>query len=548
MSRPGLIPVAVLSVASTLGALTATGASLLRGGAAPPPVTRPVTRALAGIEFAPEPQPTGQRAGQTAPPSVRASSPPAAAPAQLPAAVRSWPRLKPDPDRAPAVPKATPAGRGLAPDEPVGITDPRDAPGGPARAAERPLRHFGDYEATITRARDEAGYEALVLPKGGGLVRMLRRAGFDAAEAEQAVLALSERADLTALRAGDAVEVAGPAALVTMYEVAGGAAPRRLDRVRIRPAPGVRVTAWRGPAGWKARRDAAAIQTRYATAATVITDSLFAAGARAEVPPEVLVRTANLFLYDVDFARDVRRGDRFEVVYETFTDEEGTPRGTGEIVFAAMTWRGGQRAKAYYRYEGGERPAYFDAAGRSARRLLMRTPIEGARVTSRFGPRRHPTLGYRRDHKGVDFGARSGTPILAAGDGVVLRANRFGSFGNYLRIRHANGYETAYAHLSGFARDVRKGTRVSQGEVVAYVGSTGRSTGPHLHYEVHRNGEAVNPMTLAMEGGEALEGEALAAFGEDDAVFDALRAWPHAVAVAGAPAPAAATNASAAGD
>ena len=529
MSRPGLIPVAVLSVASALAALAAMGAAIL--GEETRSVTPPRIGAASPVTL-----PGGAGAGAGTTPSAEGSSSLKTVPAKARPAARSWPRIKPDPGRAPGVPKATPTGRGLAPDEPVGITDPLDVVGGRLRAADRAAPHFSDYAATLTRARDEAGYEALVLPKGGGVLGTLRRAGFDAAEAERAVLALSEAADLTALGAGDAVEVAGSAALVTMYEVAAGAAPRRLERVRVRPAPGLRVTAWRDAKGWQVRRDEAAIQTRYATAATVITDSLFAAGARAEVPPEVLVRTANLFLYDVDFARDVRRGDRFEVVYETFVDEEGTPRGTGEVVFAAMTWRGGQQAKAYYRYEGFEKPAYFDAAGRSARRLLMRTPIEGARVTSRFGPRRHPTLGYRRNHRGVDFGARSGTPILAAGDGVVLRANRFGSFGNYLRIRHANGYETAYAHLSGFARGVRKGARVSQGEVVAYVGSTGRSTGPHLHYEVHRDGEALNPMTLAMEGGETLEGEALAAFGEDVAVVDAMRAWPHAVAGAAAPA------------
>ena len=502
--RPGLIPVAVLS----LGLVGLAGGAVGWGASS-------AARSASNAGVSPTPM------GETARVAKRPVAPPARPPRTV---ARDWPRIKPRPAASSGVRKARPASPVLmAPDEPVGITASRDLTGGRPDLLDA-------YAETLVRAREEAGYDTYVLAKGEGVVAALRRAGVDPSDAAAAVLALSEAGDLTALSPGDGVEVATRPALVTASQVAAGAAPRRLNRLRVRPAPGVTLVAWREDGEWTARRAASVVRPRYATASTVITDSLFAAGARAEVPAEVLARTANLFLYDVDFARDVRRGDRFEVVYEALYDEEGRPKGTGDVVFAAMTWRGGREARAYYRFEaaGGE-AAYFDASGESARRLLMKTPIDGARVTSRFGPRRHPTLGYRKNHKGVDFGARTGTPIMAAGDGVVLRANRFGSFGNYLRIRHANGYETAYAHLHGFADGVRKGARVRQGEVVAFVGSTGRSTGPHLHYEVHRRGEAINPMTLEMDGGEVLAGKALATFEGVVTTMDAMRAWPHAV-------------------
>ena len=528
-TRPGLVPIALLSLGMLGAAVIGVGYGAVRG---------PVSRDVA--EQGPRAAPARDAGRQAADPSMAAEAgtdpsipsifTPGPAPRMPEGRVRHGPRLKPNPARAPAQ-KARPASPlRAAPDTPVGITAARDLDGGRSDRSARASALFSDHADLLSAAREEAGYEALVVAAGDGAIATLLRGGYDRVDAEAAVLAASGVADLAPLGHGDAVEAAGRPALVTASEVAAGAAPRRLDRLRLRPAPGVTVAAWRGEDGWQARREEAVVAVRYSTASTVITDSLFGAGARAGVPAEVLARTANLFLYDVDFARDVRRGDRFEVVYEALYDQDGRAVGTGEVVFAAMTWRGGREARAYYRYEAPEaEAAYFDASGESARRLLMKTPIDGARVTSRFGPRRHPTLGYRKDHRGVDFGARTGTPVMAAGDGVVLRANRFGSFGNYLRIRHANGYETAYAHLHGFADGVKRGARVRQGDVVAYVGSTGRSTGPHLHYEVHREGTPLNPMALDMKGGEVLAGEALVAFEGQAATLEAMRAWPHAV-------------------
>ena len=155
---------------------------------------------------------------------------------------------------------------------------------------------------------------------------------------------------------------------------------------------------------------------------------------------------------------------------------------------------------------------YYTATGQSVRKTLMRTPIDGARLTSRFGKRRHPILGYTKMHRGVDFGARRGTPIMAAGNGVVEMAGRNGAYGNYVRIRHNTEYKTAYAHMKGFAKGIRKGKRVKQGQVIGYVGSTGRSTSPHLHYEVHKKGRQINPLSVKLPAGRKLKGKILANF------------------------------------
>jgi murein DD-endopeptidase MepM/ murein hydrolase activator NlpD len=178
----------------------------------------------------------------------------------------------------------------------------------------------------------------------------------------------------------------------------------------------------------------------------------------------------------------------------------------------------------YFRFEDPDgEVGYYTAEGESARRLLMKMPINGARISSSFGMRFHPVLRTNRPHNGTDFAAPRGTPIMAAGAGVVERANRFGSFGNYIRIQHANGYETAYAHLNGFARGVRAGARVQQGQIIGYVGTTGRSTGPHLHYEVHLNGRPTNPMALDLPTGKTLSQAELALFAAERERIAAIR-------------------------
>ncbi|WP_051881508.1 M23 family metallopeptidase [Parvularcula oceani] len=397
---------------------------------------------------------------------------------------------------------------------------------------EREAGLFARYALLREAAREEAAFRTVLVEKGGSLAGALAQEGFAEGQIAQAVDALSEVLDPGAIAPGAAVEVAATPVPLTVYQRAAGDRAERLARIRLFPEAGRRVLAWRTGEGWKARAETVDVRTRYAFAASVIEDSLFASGRRAGVPREVTARFANLFLYDVDFGRDIRRGDRFEVVYEVFVDEAGRPLGTGDILFAGLTWRGERDARGYYRFEGSGEPRYFDAGGESAERLLMKTPIEGARVTSAFGRRRHPISGYTRQHKGIDFGARPGTPIMAAGDGVIVRADWFGSFGNYVRIRHRGGFETAYAHLQGFGPGIREGATVRQGQVIAYVGSTGRSTGPHLHYEVLKGAKALNPMTIEVATGRVLDEAMLEAFRARRDEIDALRMQPLTIAAA----------------
>jgi murein DD-endopeptidase MepM/ murein hydrolase activator NlpD len=210
-------------------------------------------------------------------------------------------------------------------------------------------------------------------------------------------------------------------------------------------------------------------------------------------------------------------------VFERFYDDEGNTVRTGDLLFVALDSRRGSRAFYQFLAPGDSRPDWYDAEGKSARRFLMRTPINGARLSSGYGMRRHPILGYSRMHRGTDFAAPTGTQILAAGDGTVVRAGRFGSYGNYVRIRHANGYETAYAHMSRFGRNMRAGASVRQGQVIGYVGTTGRSTGPHLHYEVMRRGTQINPVNLRVANGRNLDGRALELFRIERSRIDTLR-------------------------
>jgi murein DD-endopeptidase MepM/ murein hydrolase activator NlpD len=228
------------------------------------------------------------------------------------------------------------------------------------------------------------------------------------------------------------------------------------------------------------------------------------------VPPAVLAEVVRIFSWDVDYQRETRPGDEIAVLFERERVADGPVIGAGDIRYARLDV-GGRIVEAF-RFERGDDAAFFTRDGESLRKFLLRTPVSGARMSSGFGMRRHPILGYTRMHRGIDFAAPTGTPIYAAGDGRLVRVGRYGGYGNYIRIQHGEGYATAYAHLSRFAEGMRSGRRVEQGDVIGYVGSTGRSTGPHLHFEVLENGEQVDPLGVAQPPAENLEGEALAAF------------------------------------
>lgn len=356
----------------------------------------------------------------------------------------------------------------------------------------------------------------LAVARGESLALLLARAGAQWKEINPAMASIGPLFDPRRMRPGTPVQV---------YFEPTSEGDLQLAGLAFHSEPGASVTVSRRRDGqFAARQLLMPLTEDVARLVASVDDSIYQSAIKAGATEREVATLANVFAFDVDFQREVRPGDQFELVFERFIDEDGATVKTGETLFASMKTRKGQ--KAYYRFQapGDARPDWYDAAGTNSRRLLMKTPVNGARLSSGFGMRRHPILGYSKLHKGVDFAAAPGTPVMAAGDGVVRRANRFGGYGNYVRIGHSNGYDTAYGHLLRFAKGVRAGTRVRQGQVIAYVGSTGASTGPHLHYEVLQRGHNVNPVALKVATGRTLDGRALAAFKEEKARIEALRA------------------------
>ena len=279
--------------------------------------------------------------------------------------------------------------------------------------------------------------------------------------------------------------------------------------------------------GFAARTVEAEFAYEVVSLKTTIENSIYLDAKRLGAPDRVIQQFAHIYEYSVDFQRDIRRGDEMEMFFEVARNRKGDIIKSKDLLFTSFSPRG--KAQEYYLYADAKgEENYYGADGKTAKRKLRATPVNGARLSSGFGSRRHPVLGYKKMHKGVDFAAPRGTPILAAGSGTVVRANRFGSFGNYIKLRHTDGYETAYAHLKGFA--VKKGQRVRQDQVIGYVGTTGRSTGPHLHYEVHHHGKAINPRKLSQLSGKPLAKSEMAAFGARRAEIDAMRSTAPVIA------------------
>jgi murein DD-endopeptidase MepM/ murein hydrolase activator NlpD len=253
------------------------------------------------------------------------------------------------------------------------------------------------------------------------------------------------------------------------------------------------------------------LRAEYHRAGATIDSSLYLAAMQAGIPAKVVVQMIHMFSYKVDFQRDIKPGDSFQVLYSYYYTPDGQPAKEGDIEFATMNLGG--RKITLYRYQPkGDDVDYFDAKGVSAKGMLMKTPVDGARITSGFGMRFHPILGYTRMHKGIDFGVPLGTPVMAAGSGTIEEQGWKGGYGNFVLINHGNGYETAYGHLSRFAPGQHVGSRVRQGQVVAFSGSTGDSTGPHLHYEIRINKVQVNPLTVKVATGRMLAGRELRDF------------------------------------
>lgn len=352
--------------------------------------------------------------------------------------------------------------------------------------------------------------------RGQTFASVLSDAGADRVDAARAINALDPLYSARLLRAGQDLtlyfETPAPFEIQNAFASdEGSVSTTRLAGFSFRPDQERTLTVSRdGQGQFHAREATASLRREVVRVTGEVSSSLYLSAIELGATDRVVFELANILGFAVDF-RTVQPGDPFDVVFERFVNSRGETVRTGEILYVVFDGRGDPLEYFRYEMEDGE-IGYYTGEGESAQRLLMRMPINGARISSSFGMRFHPVLNRNRPHNGTDFAAPRGTPVMAAGAGIVERANRFGSFGNYVRIRHANGYQTAYAHLQGFASGVRAGTRVQQGQIIAYVGTTGRSTGPHLHYEVHLNGSPTNPMSLDLPTGRRLESDELEGF------------------------------------
>lgn len=283
-------------------------------------------------------------------------------------------------------------------------------------------------------------------------------------------------------------------------------------RVVVSPELEYVVTKTNSGVGYKAKKVVHKFEKRLANYEGVIDNGLFVDAAKAGASANAVMNMIALYGYDVDFQRDIRTGDEFEMVVESYYNKGGKRVKDGNVLFARLDLANKKDIAMYaHRMKNGSLQ-YFDKKGYSVKKSLLKTPINGARVSSRFGMRRHPVLGYSKLHKGVDFAARTGTPIFAAGDGVIVRRLWNGGYGRYIKIKHNSTYSTAYAHMSRFNRRFKRGSRVKQGDVIGYVGTTGRSTGPHLHFEVIKKGRAINPARVKAVSGTRLKGKVLKDF------------------------------------
>ena len=252
-----------------------------------------------------------------------------------------------------------------------------------------------------------------------------------------------------------------------------------------------------------------------------ITQSLYRSATNQKIPPNIIIEFARIYGFQIDFQRDIRRNDTYQIIYEIFEDDKNKFYSTGNILFADLSLS--NQSNAFYYFNDNGEEGHYDINGKSVKKALMKTPINGARLSSKFGMRKHPIDGYNKMHRGTDFAAPEGTPIMASGDGVVTKASWCGGGGNCVKIRHNSSYSTVYAHMSKFAKNIRKGKRVKQGQVIGYVGSTGKSTGPHLHYEVIHNGLRINSQTLKLPSGKILKDRSRKLFEVSKLKIDVLK-------------------------
>lgn len=351
----------------------------------------------------------------------------------------------------------------------------------------------------------------VALDPGATLMQVLTDHGADRVDAYHAIAALRPVFSPTKLRSGQ--EIALTFLTTPAADDDPDAGPSKLlTSISLTPDVDSKIEVQRGNDGsYTTEQIKRQLTSGFARAKGVINSSLFLDAAQAGVPAPIIVEMIHMFSYSVDFQREIHSGDAFEVFFDRKYDKNGAAVKEGDISYAALTILG--KTHKLWRYKTSDGTwDYFDENGRSMKKFLMKTPVDGARISSAFGMRKHPILGFTKFHEGVDFAAPRGTPIYAAGNGKIEIAGVVRGYGNYIRIKHANGYETGYGHMNGFARGIRPGVTVHQGEVIGYVGSTGRSTGPHLHYEISFHGKKVNPLGIKVPTGTQLAGKDLKSY------------------------------------
>jgi murein DD-endopeptidase MepM/ murein hydrolase activator NlpD len=338
----------------------------------------------------------------------------------------------------------------------------------------------------------------IVVEPGDALGVVMEKNGIGSGEATTVIKAMKEHYDPRDLRVGQKIEM--------HFDEADDAYAPVFREMKIKLNPMKTLVVARAGEDFRANLQEKEVKKVVRARKATVENSLYGSAAKAGIPQGVVAKAIHIYSWNIDFQRDIRPNDKIEIMYESYETDSGYVAKNGDILYAKLTTGG--REIPLYRFEMNDgRVDYFQPDGRSIKRTLMKTPINGARMSSGYGKRRHPVLGYNKMHKGIDFAAPTGTPIFAAGDGVIEKAGWFSSYGKYVRIRHNSQLKTAYAHMSNIKPTVKVGSRVKQGQVIGYVGTTGRSTGAHLHYEVLSNDAQVNPRSVNLPTGEELEGK-----------------------------------------
>ena len=392
----------------------------------------------------------------------------------------------------------------------------------PAQAEEVPALSAAQIAALEARAFASAGSPAgmtapeavpVQIRRGETFEEAVRRTGVAAEEASAVAATIANAFDLTELRAGLKFETA-------IAKPRDGRGDARLIGLTMRTGPASQLTVSRSFDGALRLRSLEEKVTHETVVLKGDVERSLSASARELGATASIVRAASrVFATKFDLQRDIRASDEFTLVFDRDVTEAGRTVDVGALLYAEL------KGRTFYRFQpaGAKEPQFFDENGKNLRSAMMRTPLQSfRRVSSNFGVRTHPISGYRKMHQGIDFAASTGTPVVAPADGVVVEARRWGGYGNWLRIRHANGLESGYGHLSRYGSGIRAGQRVSQGQVVAYVGSTGASTGPHLHYEIWRGGRRINPAGIRTQEGTELAGADLVAFRAEKARIDRI--------------------------